>query len=455
VNINEGDVFTIGEAGSVHHYKSEYHIKDDSTDWLSIYSHNADNHSEWDATDPIYLMVDSAKVSDYFWIPDEIDHDHGDIGTWSGGGIDIRFSTGAVIKYCETAYNYICPTRPVGIDAYGINADQDSEKVMIYYNVSHHNEGAGIELHDTGKTTPTEVYHNLMYNNTVKFRTAGGLFINMDARGGKAIILNNIMVGDTLLALKASSVTEANITLDHNLYCMAAGDNYNPLDVIIDWEGIEYIADGVADDFEDFKTWSDNEGHAYEEFGIAEDPLIESLEESDYRLHKDSPVIDQGFDLSATIIPYLDYYLNTVPVDGDGANGAEVDIGHYEYSLGWKWGGDSDIVKHHNDGWTEGEWGAEKTGEITGNAETGSIKMNNSQYFLSRVINLGGAAPKHLVITYNELGTSGTMCWRGAATIFEAIDSSPAWEEYTAGVNIAWRYGQIGIVNGPDCSTLP
>ena len=115
------------------------------------------------------------------------------------------------------------------------------------------------------------------------------------------------------------------------------------------------------------------------------------------------------------------------------------------------------------DGWTWGEqlptpeiplpWSLWKVKESSNDARNsgiwGKLQLGANDEFVSDVKYLGDAVSRLLTLTYDDYSSgsgSGTLYWRGRATIFDQDDdevSGPTWIEYTTPANKDWQYIQI------------
>jgi hypothetical protein len=254
-------------------------------------------------------------------------------GGWSGGGIDTRYATDVEVKECEAGYNEKVIHKA---DAYGFDADDESNDVIFRHCVAYKNHGSGFEFHNSGKTTACAAYNCLAYDNTdgEDLANSAGFYLSCVGTGAhgthKAILKNNVSVLDNIYALKmATSCDEANMTLENNCYWMGANTN------TIDWEGTIYKAEDVQND-----TFYNAESK--EHYGIGADPLIVALEEpiaDRFKYYAGSPLVDAGVDVSGSTAlnctagvggTCKDYFGNDIPFDGDNQNGAQWDVGVWE-----------------------------------------------------------------------------------------------------------------------------
>jgi len=430
---NLGDLDTVTQentnaAGIVHHCNSSYFIKDGHSIWLSLWEESG----TFNGTDKIVKDVSN------YWEPTTV-IDYEPDSDWSGGGMDLRNSDNTIVRYCLAIGNLT--VYHVGIDGYGINIDDETDGAKVYYSISTFNRGAGFKIHNSGKVAMNYLYHCLSYGNSVSVATAAGIHI-ADLEGGDVTIKNCISLLDTNWAFRvaAASLDTETLVLDYNNYYMGAGEQD-----LVRWGTTEY----TSLEFEDYQTDTGQDVNS-----IATDPSLVDPANGDYRLAFDSPCIDTGVDLTGST-EATDYHGNSVPVDGDQAGGGQSDIGHYEYSIGWKWGAASEEAGYHDDGLTERGW-TEGTGAISGDSQTGILELDDDEYLLGPVINTGSTATKHLSISKGSESGTGTLCWRGQSTKFEQTDTDPSWEVYSKSENKDWQYVQIAVDNDDDnCASLP
>lgn len=452
VNIGDGTLYrwtTIAAYTSSTQATLTADIYIDDTDAYTIYD-------EFDATNVI-------SGTGGTWTPSSM-KDYGGQDGYSSSGLDCIRADNAVVRNNNIGYTFKVPG--VAFDAYGINVDKEADNMYVYYNVIYSCSGAGITFNDNGKNTLNKAYHNFIYScNTLNSK--GG--INVEATVEGAEIKNNIVLNEGYRALYVRSGAKG-LIIDNNCYYISPGGTTE----LIRYESTDYnhnefsnyqaaIADEslctAADTPFDCCTGAGTGTCTEEANSIAVDPKVTDPANGNYLLESDSPCIDEGANLSSYFDgtpPYIDYYGNTVPVDGDQSVSAIPDIGHHEYSIGFVWGKSSDDAGYHNDGWTEATWDTDGSGgEILTDSQTGKLSMDDNEYFLGPVKDLGSTATRYLELSHTNITGTGTICWRGQATVFTQTATDPSWTAYSAGENKDWRYIQIGTSNSADCSLLP
>jgi hypothetical protein len=424
-----------GKSGAVHHCESSTHIRDGSTGWLTVH---ATTSTGWDQNNLSY--------GGDTWIPfigttHPVDFTD-EISGAGGGGVDGRFTDDTIVRYNEVSDTVINENHTG--DGFGINADNFADGMLIYGNIVHGNGGPGLEANDSGHDEANIFYHNLAYNNAISDRNdRGGIYTSSTVE--RVVFINNISLDDDELGIRITNSPSypsgSGIILANNFYYRSPGGVTN----VAKWMTT------AARDHTEMASWVSDSGDENSQFV---DPLLVDVSTDDFRLKSSSTCIDAGLDMTSTT-EGLDFYGNTVPVDGDAAGGAQSDIGHHEYSIGFKWGDTPDVAKYHNDGWIESDWDNHGS-TATVDTDTGDLTLPDDQRFISPVKDLGSGTAKSLSISHNETSGSGTICWRGQSTSFDQDATNPSWTAYSAIENKTWRYIQIGVVNKvASCSGLP
>lgn len=181
--------------------------------------------------------------------------------------------------------------------------------VDIYYNVSY-KDGEGIRLGDlTGQATLSniKIYNNTIYDPVDKGIRATSVqnttYINCVIKNNIVYLSNNTGEFDCALSIWNPS----GFTINNNCYYRA-----NQSYPIVIYGSIYY----TPSTFNDYISISGQDNYS-----IIKDPIFTNISNNDFSLKKDSPCIDAGIFIGATI----DFIGNKVP------QGEKTDIGAFEY----------------------------------------------------------------------------------------------------------------------------